>query len=234
VGPKTEAVLHRLGIKTIGELRERGETFLAARLGDQGRALHALSLGEDDREVLPDRQAKSVGAEDTFSEDTLDPEFLRATLHGQAWRVGRRLRRGGLAGRVVELKLKDGAFKIIHRQTTLDEPTDDGQAIFRAALALLEKAAPTIPLRLIGVAASDFAGPGVATRPIQPDLFAAPKPARPKRTAALNTAIDRINEKFGDKLGGDAIRPLDLVEQTSGTRPRITGVRPPAPNKGRR
>jgi DNA polymerase IV len=211
VGPKTEATLRRMGIATVGDLRERGEAWLGARLGDPGRALHALSLGEDERPVIPDRQAKSVGAEDTFAEDTLDPEFLRTTLHAQAWRVGKRLRRAELSGRVVELKLKDLDFKITHRRTTLAEPTDDGQAIFRAALGLLERAAPARPLRLIGVAASDFVDP----RP-QTDLFAA-APSNGKRSKALNAALDRIADKFGT----DAVRPLDLLDRKTAARPTL-------------
>jgi DNA polymerase-4 len=188
VGPKTEAALHKLGLTTIGDLRTRGEAWLAARLGDQGRALHALSLGHDDRKVIPDRQAKSVGAEETFPEDTRDPEQLRAALQEQAWRVARRARRSGLQGRVVELKLKDEAFQVVHRRTTLAAATDDGQLIYRAALDLLERAAPAKPLRLTGVSLSDFAEPS------QPGLFS----GAAERRNALNRTLDRISEKFGE------------------------------------
>jgi DNA polymerase IV len=222
VGPKTEDTLRRLGIKTIGDLRERGEDWLAARLGDQGRAFHALSLGVDDRPVVPDRQQKSIGAEDTFSQDTLDAEFLKATIHAQSWRVGRRLRRAGLRARVVEVKLKDLDFKISHRRSTLPEATDDGQEIFRTTQALLARAAPARPLRLIGVAACELSEGDDAPR----DLFAAlgSKQHDRSRRNALNAAIDRINDKFGPS----ALRPLDLLEGSVGERGlALTGVRPP-------
>ncbi len=197
VGPKTEAALHKLGLNTIGDLRARGEAWLTARLGDQGQALHALSLGHDDRKVIPDRQAKSVGAEETFAEDTRDPEQLRAALQEQAWRVARRARRSGLQGRVVELKLKDEAFQVVHRRTTLAAATDDGQLIYRAALDLLDRATPAKPLRLTGVSLSDFAEPS------QPGLFS----GAAERRNALNRTLDRISEKFGE----GTVKPAGLA-----------------------
>jgi DNA polymerase IV len=209
VGPKTEAALLQLGLRTIGDLRERGEAWLAARLGDQGRSLHALSLGRDDRPVVPDRQAKSVGAEDTFAEDTLDAELLRLAVHGQAWRVGQRARRSGLRGRVVELKLKDDTFRVTHRRLTLPAPTDDGQLIYRAALDLLSRAAPARALRLTGVSLADFSPPE------QPSLF----PVAGGRREALNRTLDRISEKFG----AQAVTPADLSGTSSPT--RITDLR---------
>ncbi len=207
VGPKTEAVLKKLGLTTIGDLRARGEAWLAARLGDQGRHLHALSLGNDDRKVIPDRQAKSIGAEETFAEDTRDPEQLRSALQEQAWRVARRARRSGLRGRVVELKLKDEAFQVVHRRTTLAAATDDGQRIYRAALELLARAPLEKPVRLTGVSLSEFAEPS------QPGLFA----GSAERSDALNRTLDRISEKFGEgtvKPAGFSALPEPAVTRT--------------------
>lgn len=202
VGPKTEATLNKLGLRTIGDLRAKGEPWLVARLGEGGRALHALSLGHDDRPVVADRQQQSLGAEDTFPEDTLDAGLIRAALHAQAWRVGQRLRRANLQARVVELKLKDLEFKVSHRRLTLDAPTDDGQRLYRAAIELLERAAPKAPLRLTGVCVQGF-------EPPEPSLFSALERSgtdQPRRTA-LNRALDRITDKFGPR----AIQPADLI-----------------------
>jgi DNA polymerase-4 len=205
VGPKTEALLRKLGLSTIGDLRARGEPWLSARLGDQGKAFHALSLGQDQRPVVADRQAKSIGAEETFGEDTRDPGRLRQALQEQAWRVARRARQSGLRGRVVEIKLKDEAFQVVHRRTTLPVPTDDGQIIFRAALELLDRARPPRPLRLTGVSLSDF------SEPVQAGLFSAPI----ERRGALNRTLDRISERFGE----GSVRPAELSGHPE--RPRI-------------
>src|SRR5581483_1882839 len=120
--------------------------------------------------------------------DTRDPGRLQAALQEQAWRVARRARQSGLRGRVVEIKLKDESFRVVHRRTTLPVATDDGQVIYQAALELLAKAAPPKPLRLTGVSLSDF------SEPWQPELFS---PAGQRRSR-LNQTLDRISEKFGE------------------------------------
>ena len=91
----------------------------------------------DDREVVPDREAKSVGAEDTFDEDLRASRRCAPHVHAQALRVARRLRRAGVQGRVVQLKLKFADFTLITRRATLDQATDDGQTLYRAAAELL-------------------------------------------------------------------------------------------------
>lgn len=200
VGPKTEAVLRELGLRTIGDIAATDPARLERQLGAAGRELWALSRGIDEREVIPDREARSVGAEDTFEEDLSGLEALRPRIHSQALRVGRRLRRAGRRARVVQLKVKFCDFRLVTRRTTLEEPTDDGQAIYRAALELLERLAPARPVRLTGVAGQEVtAGAGR-----QIGLFAAgPRPAD-----RLNAALDRIADRFGSA----AVTTADLAE----------------------
>jgi DNA polymerase-4 len=202
VGPKTEEELTRAGLKTIGDVAARDVTWLEQRLGSQGRELWALARGQDDREVVPDRAAKSVGAEDTFEEDLTGMDLLRPHVHAQALRVGRRLRKAGVKGRVVQLKVKFSDFTTITRRTTLPSPTDDGQALYRAALELLERAHENKPIRLTGVSVQSLG----SEEPQQLGLFAAPQP--PQRSAKLNAALDRIADRFGSK----AITTADVVE----------------------
>ncbi|MBN1205235.1 MAG: DNA polymerase IV [Myxococcaceae bacterium] len=202
VGPKTEEELTRAGLKTIGDVAARDVAWLEKRLGSQGRHLWELSQGIDPREVVPDRAAKSVGAEDTFEEDLTGVDLLRPHVHAQALRVGRRLRKAGVRGRVVQLKLKFSDFNVITRRTTLSSPTDDGQALYRAALELLERAHEDKPLRLTGVSVQSLD----EQEPQQLGLFSAPPPPR---SAKLNAALDRITERFGSK----AITTADLAKR---------------------
>jgi len=204
VGPKTEEELTRAGLKTIGDVAARDVTWLEQRLGSQGRHLWELSQGIDDREVVPDRAAKSVGAEDTFEEDLRGADLLRPHVHSQALRVGRRLRKAGVRGRVVQLKVKFADFTTITRRTTLSSPTDDGQTIYRTALELLERAHEGKPVRLTGVSVQSL---GEQEPPQQLGLFSAPAPP-PPRSAKLNAALDRITERFGSK----AITTADLAK----------------------
>jgi DNA polymerase-4 len=204
VGPKLEERLHRLGLRLVGDLASQDEGWLAGRLGDLGAHLASLARGEDDRPVIPDRSSKSIGAEDTFEEDVADLEVLRPRLHAQALRVGRRLRKAGLRTRVVQLKLKLDDFTLQTRRCTLERSTDDGQEIYRHALALLERAPLPRPVRLTGVSAQELDEVGEA----QLGLFGEP----PRRSEALNRALDAIAERFGR----GAVAPADVLSLEEG------------------
>ena len=201
VGRKTEEELTRAGLKTIGDVAARDVEWLEQRLGSQGRHLWELARGHDPREVVPDRAAKSVGSEDTFEEDLTGLDVLRPHVHAQALRVGRRLRKAGVRGRVVQLKVRFSDFTIITRRTTLGSSTDDGQAVYEAALELLERAHQCRPIRLTGVSVQSLEAEG----PQQLGLFSAP----PARSTKLNATLDRIAERFGSK----AITTADLAER---------------------
>ncbi|MHB8420005.1 MAG: DNA polymerase IV [Myxococcales bacterium] len=200
VGPRTEETLHRLGLRTLGDVAACAAAELEAKLGAGGPRLRELALGLDDRPVVPDRQQKSLGAEDTFEEDLEGEEALRPHLHAQALRVGRRLRRAGLVARVVVLKHKLSDFTLLTRRKTLPEPTDDGQILYREALALAREL-PRAPVRLTGVSAHELAPRGSG----QLGLFG----AGPSREGKLNAALDAIADRFG----AAAITTADLKDR---------------------
>jgi DNA polymerase IV len=204
VGRKTEEALTREGLHTIGDVAAQDVVWLEERLGSQGRHLWDLARGHDPREVVPDRAAKSVGAEDTFEEDLTGLEQLRPHVHAQALRVGRRLRKAGVRGRVVQLKVKFADFSVVTRRTTLGASTDDGQTLYRAALSLLERAHQNRAVRLTGVSVQCL----VREEPQQLGLFSAP----PARSTKLNAALDRIAERFGS----NAITTADLSRNSVG------------------
>ncbi len=203
VGPKTEARLTRIGLRTIGDLAACPRPTLEEMLGEAGGHLWELARGIDDREVVPWEAAKSIGAETTFGEDTDDAERLRKTLLALAERVAHRLRDEGYRASTVTLKYRDSTFTTLTRAMTLGEPTDVSGALYRAALRLLER----IPrrqrkVRLLGVSASRLvpAGGGAGE---QLSLFG----GRRGRSRALERAVDAIRERFGE----DAIRRAALT-----------------------
>src|SRR5512137_1981267 len=173
VGGVTETALRRIGVTTIGDLARLPESAVGAALGgDRVRGLRALARGEDEREVVPDEAARSVGGEETFEEDLRSEAALARVLLLQASRVGRRLRAAGLRGRVVTLKVKYADFTLVTRRVTLDAPTDDDRLIYRTARGLLARIEAGRPVRLAGVTVSGFAEGEVAADG-QLDLFAA-------------------------------------------------------------
>jgi DNA polymerase-4 len=208
VGQVTEEALRRIRIATIGDLARTPEVALAAAVGaSHARALRALAQGEDPREVVPDEAAKSVGAEDTFGEDLAGRAALEPELLAQAARVGRRLRAAALAGHVVTLKVKYADFELVTRRTTLSRATDDDRAIFEAARGLLARVELARPVRLTGISVSGFDGDRARA---QLDLFGggAPPPSpEDERRKALNAALDRIADRFGE----GAVLPADVA-----------------------
>ena len=207
VGPKTDEVLRRLGIRTIGDVAARDVAWLEQKLGSAGRHLWELAHGQDDRAVVPDGQAKSIGAEDTFDEDLEGEEALRPHVHAQALRVARRLRRAGLRARVAQLKIKFADFESVTRRRTLDQPTDDGHTLYRAAMDLFARVDLARAVRLTGVSGQELVG-----ERDQMELFR-PEPGPRQR---LNAALDRIASRYGTA----AVTTADLAEAGESTEPR--------------
>jgi DNA polymerase IV len=200
VGPKSARSLAAMGFETVGDVARRDPDELARKLGPMGRALWEQANAIDPRPVVPDRDAKSIGAEDTFDDDLSGVEALAPRIHAQALRVGHRLRRAGVRARTVQLKLKRADFTLVTRRATLDEPTDDGQLLYRQAVALLAHE-PLRPTRLTGVSAQNLVG---ADAP-QLGLFAPP----PAASQALNRALDAIADRFG----AGAVTTADVADE---------------------
>ena len=191
MGEKTGAILRGLGIQTIGELSRWPEEALCRRLGTVGEQLHRLSRGIDDRPVVPEAMAKSMGAETTFAVDCEDLRRIRQSLLRLAERVSVRLRREGLAGSTITVKIRFADFTTLTRALTLPAPLALTDEIYHPALSLVQK----VPLegrtvRLLGIAVSKLtpkAAPG------QMPLF----PSDPRRENAAR-AVDEIRRRFGE------------------------------------
>jgi DNA polymerase-4 len=201
VGPKSEKTLRMAGIETIGDVAARDPAALEKRLGPSGRELWNLSQAIDPRPVIPDRDAKSIGSEDTFDQDVSGGEALLPFIHAPALRVAERLRAAGQKARTVQLKIKLSDFTLLTRRSTFEgDAVDDGQTLYRAALALLAQAPLPQAVRLTGVSAQNLIGGDRG----QLAMFTPPAPA----TDRLNAALDRIGARFGQ----GAVTTADLTE----------------------
>ena len=190
VGAAMRKRLERDGIKLIGELTRLDEAELVARYGKIGGRLHQCARGEDDRPVDPHRETKSISSEITLDEDLSDADALRPILWRLAETVARRLKKAGLAGGGVTLKLKTAEFRIVTRACRLNTATQSAEEMFRAAEPLLAREADGRAFRLIGIGAHDLIEAG---RVVQGDLFGA-GPADNK----IDKALDAVRDKFGD------------------------------------
>jgi len=192
-GGKTIESLALLNVTTIGDLAALPVDLLAGKFGKHGLHLHQAANGVDDRPVVPARDAKSIGHEETFDEDLTDLTVIRRELLELAAKVGERLRRQELRGQTITLKIKFHDFMVSSRSLTLAGPTSDTMEIFRHSLELLQKTeAGRKPLRLAGISVSNLSEPGNTH---QLDLFGRTRQQERKRV--LNEAVDSINRKYG-------------------------------------
>jgi DNA polymerase-4 len=194
VGPKTLPGLLKLGIDTLGRVSGFSEGLLVRRFGQFGKRLVRLSRGIDDAEVAPVSETKSVSSEETMSRDTADIELLRRELMLLAENVGRRLRRSGLKGKTVALKLKSSDFRQITRQATLNEFTSSSNRIYEQGLDLLNGLSQAGPFRLIGIGVSNL----VSERFTNDQLILFDELAPAVRSwEEVERAMDRIRRRFG-------------------------------------
>jgi DNA polymerase IV len=191
VGPKSAEEFAKVGIKTIGDLRNLPSDFILQRFGSFGEHCLNLAHGRDDRTIETDDSAKSISHEQTFETDVGSPDHIRTILFQQVEAVAYRLRKHTLRARRVALKIRFGEFQTISRSRTLPEPTDQTRELWDAAAALFDAWARENfrPVRLIGMAAEAF-----ATETTQLPLFPDPAAAQARK---LDQTVDRINEKFG-------------------------------------
>ena len=207
VGPKSEEVLHRGGMKTIGDIARVSEAGLATLVG-QAMAAHLYSLahGRDDRPVHADQEAKSISEERTYGDDLTDSREIDRELLARAEGVARTLRRDGLAGRTVHLKVRTGDFTTSTRALTLHDPTDLADAIIEAARAMFRERIDLHGqgVRLLGLGVSGLVRAGHSPGSLFPD------PAT-ERARKLAEAQDAVN----DKLGEDVVTRASLLRRKS-------------------
>ncbi len=160
VGPKTAERLGLLGIRTIGALAAWPADDLARRFGAHGAELARHARGLDDRPIVTEREAKSISKETTFARDERSQSVLAETIRALAAQVADKLRREGLGGGTVKLKLRWEDFTTLTRQQTLTHPTDDAALIGATARRLLEQVwEPGRAARLVGVGVSGLGAP---------------------------------------------------------------------------
>jgi len=159
IGPATTAKFNALGIFTGLDMRNQTLDFMNANFGKAGAYYYWISRGVDDRPVRADRIRKSVGAENTFSNDLTEFDVMVAELQPLVDKVWRHCEGTGNRGRTVTLKVKFADFEIITRSRSVSLPIANRGDLARLAIGLLENATP-LPkaVRLLGVSLSSPQG----------------------------------------------------------------------------
>ncbi|HSK09207.1 MAG TPA: DNA polymerase IV [Vicinamibacterales bacterium] len=175
VGPVTAGKLHGAGIRTLMDVRAAGETRLHEVVGNLAGWLVQLAHGLDDRDVEPERPAKSSGTETTYAEDLHDTDRIRQEVASMAGEGAAWLARHALFARTVTIKVRYSNFQTITRSSSAWPATRDENALATRAVELLQKTeAGRRPVRLLGVTVHNFS-----------DTPGEPPPARPTRRLPL-------------------------------------------------
>lgn len=210
VGAAAEKVLIAHGIRTLGDMGRADASLLRRVFGKNGEMMRDRALGRDRSAVEVDDTVKSVSNEVTFACDLSDRTDIEAALSTIAAKVGRRLRRKGLRGRTVALKVRfsDRTTRSVQRQ--MPSPTDDDLAFAPIVHAMVDDVwFPGAKVRLLGVAVSHFEEDD---RPVQESLFdlgdlegeegrreeAEPFIADESKRRQLLAATDALRDRFGD------------------------------------
>lgn len=209
------------GLATFGDLRRANDATLWPLFGRDAARMRDRASGIDDRPVIPDRDEKSISAEETFSQDIRDPKRLESELLALADRASARLRRAELVAGCVAVKIRSADFRTITRQRRLEPPTHDGRVIAREAARLLRtwlaESAP-VALRLLGVSLRELAPAE------QMDLFGASTATRsgtlvPHRADARSPALDATLDELRARYGSQSVRRAsDLQHAPTGKR----------------
>ncbi|WP_116112051.1 DNA polymerase IV [Amycolatopsis ruanii] len=194
VGRVTAGKLHARGIRTVGQVAERGEAELVALLGRAGgRHLFALAHNRDPRPVVAGRRRRSIGAQRALGRRARSPDELDEILAALTDRLARRLRAAHRVCRTVVLRMRFADYSRATRSQTVPRPTAHTEDILATARGLLAAAMPLIRERgitLIGLALSNLDN----DTPVQLEL-----PFDEHPPDALDAALDRVRDRYGAK-----------------------------------
>jgi len=190
VGKKMQETLCKMGIHTIKTLRQYPLKVLEDKFGKMGIHIYHIARGLDEREITIEEEVKSVSNETTFSRDIEDIEVIRNTIFALAEKVCGRLRRAGLSGRTIHLKIRFDNFQTFTRSFTLNFPVNLTHEVYDTAEKLLSEFDPLkLPVRLVGVGVSNL----VSEKNKQLSIW----DIENQRKLKLEKIMDHIQDKYG-------------------------------------
>lgn len=200
-GKSSVEVLHKLEIRTIGELANTDPELLELHLKSHGRTLWEFANGIDSSKVIRERvESKGIGNSTTLSKDATTEEEARKVLLWLAESVAGRLRKEKMKAKMVSVEIKYSTFKSVSHQTQIQRATSNDKAIYETACELFRELWNEEPIRLLGIRTSKLVD---ETEPEQMSIFdfqemLEQETPTDEKHDKLNKALDQIRKKYGD------------------------------------
>lgn len=218
VGPATLKKLETLGVRTIAELAQTDRSVLERIVGrSNGRHLHDLAWGRDQRAVVPEREAKSIGREETYARDLHEDAEIHAELVRLSDDVASRVRAAGRAARTLSLKVRWSTFETVTRSVTPGSPMSTGPGILQVIEPLMASLERRGGIRLLGISASGLCEPVEQLSLLDSsETTQSTNPAdRDRLWSPASAAVDAIRQRFGRS----AISPGGAVRKSPRSSP---------------
>ncbi|MGB2954670.1 MAG: DNA polymerase IV [Anaerolineales bacterium] len=197
VGPKTKERLEQINIHTIGDLAAYPVIELSRVFRKHGYDLSQRAQGIDQRDIVTEREIKSVSNELTFREDIGRKSDVLKSINKLSKKVAQRLGAKNLKGKTIQIKLRWSDFTTLTRQKTLPKTTNDTSAIQRTASSLLDQVWEEGRLvRLVGVGVSNLDTEAQQLGLWDPEV---------KKDLQLEQALKDLRERFGEDVIGRGI-----------------------------
>jgi DNA polymerase-4 len=157
IGKVTAEKLNAQGIYFGSDLKKIEQQELIRQFGKSGSYYYQIARGIDNRPVMPSRERKSLGAENTFGKDYYLLNDLAEQMYAIEAELWRRLQRARTFGRTLTLKIKFADFEQITRSKTISGLIDSEAVLHKTAVELLKAEEPFIKgVRLLGLTVSNF------------------------------------------------------------------------------
>lgn len=200
-GRSSVEVLHKLEIRTIGELAKADPNLLELHLKSHGRTLWEFANGIDGSRVIRERvESKGIGNSTTLPKDVTTEEDAKKVLLFLAETVGGRVRKEGVKAKMVSVEIKYSTFQSVSHQKQLLKATNTDKAIYETACELFRELWSGAPIRLLGIRTSKLVG---ETEPEQMSIFDLQNTIEQEnqeneKHQKLNKALDQIRKKYGE------------------------------------
>jgi len=194
IGPRIEARLHLLGIRTLTQLRAAPLKSLVSEFGNvEGHFLHDVGQGQDSRPVLSYTEVpvvKSVGRQHCLIRNEHDQRIILQNVYELYEEIALKLRRLNKKSRSVGIWLA-GDFSA-QGNITQANFVSTGPELYHMGMSILKQKYGGLPVgyvRRIGV----WAGYLEDTTNLSLPLF-----LKDQRQEKVIRIVDEINDRFGD------------------------------------